>query len=354
MSVSQRADGRWIVKYKDASGKWKQRSEKDEATARAVDFELHQEQTEDRRLAVGELVLLYFKSHPDLHHKTRNNIWDFIAGREDANGQVIAGRGHFLFERIAEELTRRDLEMMREAMRATGAGNNTINKMQAYLRAVLAWGVDQQLTNLNPWRDYKRLPVRKKMMLTTMADFRAILVHCPDWLKWAFATAYALAMRPGKVELFSLTWSAFNWRFGFVQYAQGKTGSIKRVYPPSAYWAEAKVRYQEDLAAGIPWVCHRRGRKVLDYNTAWRTAVKAAGMSGRGIRPYDIRHIAASEMLAAGADLSAVAAQMGHSNTQTTATTYAHVTPGGQSRAAELMPPLYLVQDGAEKSNKKG
>ena len=57
---------------------------------------------------------------------------------------------------------------------------------------------------------------------------------------------------------------------------------------------------------------------------------------------------------AAGADLAAVAAQMGHSSIQTTATTYAHVTPGGQSRAAELMPPLDLVQDGAEKSNKKG
>ena len=93
---------------------------------------------------------------------------------------------------------------------------------------------------------------------------------------------------------------------------------------------------------------------MLDYNTAWRTAVKLAGMQGRGIRPYDIRHIAASEMLAAGADLAAVAAQMGHSSIQTTATTYAHVTPGGQSRAAELMPPLDLVQDGAEKSNKKG
>ena len=66
-------------------------------------------------------------------------------------------------------------------------------------------------------------------------------------------------------------------------------------------------------------------------------------MQGRGIRPYDIRHIAASEMLAAGADLRA---QMGHSSIQTTATTYAHVTPGGQSRAAELMPPVDLVQDG--------
>ena len=91
-----------------------------------------------------------------------------------------------------------------------------------------------------------------------------------------------------------------------------------------------------------------------DYRSAWDRAKKRAGFAGRCIRPYDIRHAAASEMLAAGADLAAVAAQMGHSSIQTTATTYAHVTPGGQSRAAELMPPLDLVQDGAEKLNKKG
>ena len=48
------------------------------------------------------------------------------------------------------------------------------------------------------------------------------------------------------------------------------------------------------------------------------------------------------------ADLAAVAAQMGHASIQTTATTYAHVTPGGQKRAADLLPSL--VQFGAKKS----
>ena len=58
------------------------------------------------------------------------------------------------------------------------------------------------------------------------------------------------------------------------------------------------------------------------------------------MRPYDIRHIAATEMLARGADLAAVAAQLGHGNVATTGGTYAHVTPGSQARAAALMPGL--------------
>ena len=58
------------------------------------------------------------------------------------------------------------------------------------------------------------------------------------------------------------------------------------------------------------------------------------------MRPYAIRHIAATEMLARGADLAAVAAQLGHSNVATTGGTYAHVSPGSQARAAALMPSL--------------
>ena len=97
---------------------------------------------------------------------------------------------------------------------------------------------------------------------------------------------------------------------------------MKRVIPPPLYWQEARGHYEEDMSAGIPWVCHRAGKRVLDYNQAWRKA------------------LAASEMLAAGADLPAVSAQLGHASTQTTASTYAHVVPRAQLHAAEVMPVL--------------
>ena len=71
-------------------------------------------------------------------------------------------------------------------------------------------------------------------------------------------------------------------------------------------------------------------------------------------RPCNACRIAASKKSAAGAGLAAVVAQMGHSYIQITATTYAHVTPGAHSRAAESMPPLDLVQDGAEKQKRLG
>ena len=157
-------------------------------------------------------------------------------------------------------------------------------------------------------------------------------------MQWAVKTAFFLALRPGQVELFSLTWNAFDWRRGVVIIRQGKSGRLKTVVPHPAYMDEAYQRYKRDMAAGIPLVCHRgNGRRVLSYRTAWLNACQRAGVK---MRPYAIRHIAATEMLARGADLAAVAAQLGHSNVATTGGTYAHVSPGSQARAAALMPSL--------------
>lgn len=58
------------------------------------------------------------------------------------------------------------------------------------------------------------------------------------------------------------------------------------------------------------------------------------------MKPYAVRHIAATTMLANGADLAAVAAQLGHASVATTGATYAHVTPLGQAHAAEALPAL--------------
>lgn len=310
MSVSQRKDGRWLVKYKE-SGQWKQKSFRNETEARAFDAEIiRQTQDTDDRLTLGELAIRYFKARPDMNAKTKSRIARFLA----------EGPGAFLRNRYAESLNRQDLEAMRSAIRARkwqrGSGNNTVNKYQAYIRAILAWGVDNELIAFNPWRDFKRLKVVKPVIQPSIEDFELLYRELPPYLQWAVKTAFCLALRPGVVELLNLAWNAFNWRRGVVIIRQGKSGKLKTVVPPAYYLAEARQRFEADMAAGIPWVVHRGdGQKVLSFRTAWRNACKRAGVS---MRPYDIRHIAATEMLARGADLAAVAAQLGHSSVAVT------------------------------------
>lgn len=338
VSIYQRSYKKlWVVAWYE-QGRKKTRSFKSRQLAEAFELErLELAGQSSGPLTLGELVLEFFQAHPDYHPKTKEIVRSFLGGR-DKDGRHIEGPGEFLREKYADALNRQDLELVRKTLRNKGTGNKTINKYQAYIRAILAWGVDAGLINSNPWRDYKLLPAKRKIITTTIGDVRSIYECAPEWLQWAIMTMYALTIRPGHVELFGLMWSAFDWRRGVVMVRQGKSGRIKAVYPPVAYLEIAHLRYLEDTRAGIPWVCHRAGRRVLDYRTAWDKAVKVAGLPH--IPMYNIRHVAVSEMLAQGADLAAVAAQAGHSTPATTSSFYAHVISGGQQRAAALLPSL--------------
>lgn len=198
--------------------------------------------------------------------------------------------------------------------------------------------------------------IQKKIVTTTIADVQAVYQHLPEWMQWAVKTLYALSLRPGLVELFGLMWNSFDWRRGVVFVRQGKSGRIKTVFPPEVYLEEAYQRYQEDMGNGIPYVCHRNGIKVLSYRGTWESAVKKAGV--HPFRMYDVRHVAATEMLAGGADLAAVSAQLGHSSVATTGNVYAHITVGSQQRAASLMPAIETThnsnQTGVQGCTKKG
>lgn len=338
---------KWACNYIE-NGKKKRRLFATEQEAASFCVEMHQDQEELTRLTLGELAVLFFQSNEDYYVKTKQTIIKLLAGREK-NGKHIEGAGEFLRNKYADSLTRKDLEQFRVNIKKSGkASNATCNRYQAYLKSILSWGVEQELIVLNPWRDTKHLKTKQRIFRTTLAQFQKIIENSPEWLQWAFYVAYSCALRFGQVELFSMTWDAFHWKQGLVQLHQGKSGKIKRVFPPQDFLNIAFLRFEQDVKNGIPLVCHRQGKKVFAYNKDWEKAVKLAGFQGLGIRPYDIRHLAATEMLANGADLAAVSAQLGHSNIVTTGTYYAHVTVGSQQRASEKLTALVAYEQRSE------
>lgn len=351
MSLSQRNDGRWIVKFKDHEGRWKQRSFCSKAEADAFEADCRYDKEENSRITVLEAVLVFLKNVP--HSQRSKDSYEFcVAGHDRKDGTHSTGPAEAIASKFVDSLNRRDLETVREAGRQAGMSNSTINLYVAQLNAAFTWCAGQDLVPENPWAKYRSLPAKHGSRQGSMEDFLRIYERLPAWMQWACRTAMALCLRPGVVELFRLRWKAFSWSTSSVTIWMGKTSRAKTVYPPASYLQEARLRFEQDGQDVEKLVCRSfRDRPVTDsnYATTWQRACARAGVA---MPMYAIRHIAASQMLAAGADLAAVAAQLGHRDLTTTGRYYAHALPSAQRKAGEALAAPSLVQFGAAKTTK--
>ena len=349
MSVARRFDGRWLVKYKDEQGRWKQRSFRSEAEARRFDGDCQYDEAENERLTVLEAVLVFLKNST-LCPKTVRLHRYVVQGTDRRDGTHNPGPAEHLASRYVDTLTRRDRDAVRDVCRGKRMRGSSINRMTGCLMSAFNWCVQEDLLAENPWAKYRRVREEQRPMAGTLEEFRRVYAELPPWMQWACRTCMALCLRPGLVELFGLRWNAFHWPTRSVEVFMGKVRASKRVFPPEEYLAEARARYEADGMDNSRLVCRTgRGRQVGRgaYAKAWAKALGKAGV--RRMPMYAIRHIAASEMLAGGADLAAVAAQLGHRDLTTTGHYYAHALPEAQRRAAKALPACTnLVQNGAE------
>lgn len=340
MSFYQRKDGRYVVKFKDSAGYWRQRTFKSQQEALKFDEEAEYDAVENERPTLLECVLAFLKN--TTHSKLTTWQYRFaVMGYDRKDGKHTEGPAEMLATRYADTLKWRDLNTVYDNCRARGMSNASINLVAGKLQAALSWCASRDMIDVNPWAKYKPLKATHKSRQGSLEDLQKAYACAPAWIQWAVKTAMSLCLRPGMAELFRLRWKAFHWPQRAVSVAMSKTGTLKTVYPPEGYLAEAWERYCADGKDSDMLVCRDARDKPVGkscYDKAWRTACRKAGVS---LPMYAARHIAASQMLAAGADLAAVAAQLGHANATTTGRYYAHALPEAQRDAGRK---LALVQ----------
>jgi integrase len=206
-----------------------------------------------------------------------------------------------------------------------------------------------------------RLEHREMRALTSAEVGRVTAATTDDPFGPLFAVAIGTGLRLG--ETLGLAWTDVDLEArsltvrrslarayaGGYELAETKTSRSRRTVMLPAIAIEALRRQKARqaaarLAVGTAWQ-DRAGLAFTDavgrplqpraVSKAFRLVADRLGLEG--IRLHDLRHTAASLMLAAGVPLKVVSEALGHSSIGITADVYAHVTPDLRREAADAM-----------------
>lgn len=263
-------------------------------------------------------------------------------------------------------LTAQDVQSLLNRKAASGLAPRTVGYLRGVLRQAIGYAERMDLVGRNVARLARppRVPRRQVSPLTLeeARAFRAAIAG--DRLEALYLVAVGCGLRQG--EILGLRWRdvdldarALRVRFalarvdGELALVEPKSAASRRAVPMPAFVAAALAAHRERQAAeALP----RRPEPPdpfadlvftttigtpldgISVTRRFQRVLKGAGLPRQ--RFHDLRHAAASYMLAAGVPARVVMETLGHSEISLTLNTYSHVLPGLGRDAADRMDAL--------------
>ena len=229
------------------------------------------------------------------------------------------------------------------------------------LKAACKWAADNEMLARSPIAGVQRPKVESKPVAPWTVEEARKLLAATSKKRLGFAWALLLTRGLRRGELCGLRWDDVDLDVGLARIARTrvvvdgvaidstpKTASGKRTIDLDAMLVTLLRRHKtlqgrEKWAAGDAYqdggylLADELGAPVHpDTLSGWLDdEIAAAGL--RRIRLHDLRHTAASLMLANGEQVKVVSEMLGHSSVTITLDIYAHVMPGMAKKAGEAL-----------------
>ena len=245
------------------------------------------------------------------------------------------------------DITDSDIGKLMLRISSTGIKPVQVRIRMRTIKTVFIWAKKRHLIQSIP--DWPEMPIGtfEHFVPPTQEELARILEVATPHLKRAVIIATRCGCRVGSSELLKLRWQDVDWDRNVLRVHAAKKNlaePIREVPVRSDVMPLLKKWFDDDSVSGIEYICHYEGRQLKSLATSWATALRRAGITRR-IRPYDLRHAFATELIAAGADLGTVAKLMGHTNVQTVLRSYQHVMTSQKVAAIEALPDLPMCHD---------
>jgi integrase len=253
----------------------------------------------------------------------------------------------YLGDEPLEDIRRSDLQDLIARLIADGSAPRTIEATIIPLRAIFAHEVRGDRIKVNPTAGLD-LPRGEKARdrIADPTEARALLAALPDDDRATWGTAMYAGLRRG--ELMALRVNRIDLDANVVRVERGwdvKEGEIAtknrkgRTVPITAPLRELLLphllrtgRRDDDLVFGSTSTEPFEPKRLRDRADAAWTDAKL-----RRITLHECRHTFASYMIAAGVNVKALSAFMGHASVAFTLDRYGHLFPGAESAAGGLL-----------------
>jgi len=241
------------------------------------------------------------------------------------------------------ELPQLDVQCLQEMkgwLTTTGNKWATIRRKMGIVKAVLRWAYRNGSLESLPLFPVLPQSQHARYVPPTQEEVNMLYRVAPEHMRRVIILGYHFGMRVGQSELLKLCWKDVDLISGVVRVPNANKGATEM-------WREVPIRddllpilrqwLAADAEKGMEHVITYRGKPVKSIKTAWKGALRIAGIT-RHIRPYDLRHGFATEAIAADVDVGTVATLMGHSSPSMVWKHYQHVRDSQKKAAVEALP----------------
>ena len=352
---------RYVVRYRDPSGKSRKKFTRTLAEARAARAELVSEVNRGewqplRRVAFDDFARAWIATY---NGRTSSGIRESTLveyrralgltkegeRRADGIGAVSHFGGQFL-----GAIAPRDVKAWLRGLSEKGASPSTVRTYLAPLRALFADAVEEGLVRANPAAGL-RLPrpvtreeeSEERAKALTEKELRALVLAAPEEWKLLVRFLAATGLRIG--EALALRW-------GDIDLGRQRVNVRRRIYrgalaPPKSRYGRRDVPLAPGLARAL-WTAHGKtadealvfsgnAGRPLDASTVYRAvkaAAKTAGVPWAG--PHALRHTCATMLFRNGLNAKQVQLWLGHHSPAFTLATYVHLLPDDLPEVAFL------------------
>ena len=328
-TIEERGSGNYAVRFTWGDRRIKRRAGTSRRRAAAL---LRKAQVmRDDGATLEDILRAVFDDQPEAGRTFDGIVTGYLAAAEGRKKASTLARDRVRLATIVSEASwaRSDLASIDtptlqewiEKMRAEGTAPTTCNRYLSMVSAVLEWARRMGYIEGNVARGVQRYGEAGRGREVYLADKQdeAAERACGDALRPFYVLAVETGLRKG--EALRLTWGDVNLkeRTLRVQSAYSKTSKARTV-PLTSRTAKALKGLQRGVKA-VPVFRFTE----QDIRREW-DAVREAVPELAAVRWHDLRHTAASRMVAAGISIFDVAKILGHANIQMTMR-YAHFAP---------------------------